>query len=116
MLIGVTDLNKAKPFYENVFGIVATDFRPPFMQAKLGDTEFNIEEDAEYRMKGWAKHNIGGRKAFSFQVEDIFEFLENAKAYDAIIVEEPIRQQWGWYEAAIADPDGNEFVIEQEIK
>lgn len=116
MLIGVSDLKKAKPFYEKVFGIQAVDFRPPFMQGRLGDSEFNIEENADYRSKDWAKHNIGGRKTFTFQVEDIFEFIKNAKDAGATVVEEPVKQKWEWYDAVIADPDGNEFVIEQEIK
>ncbi len=115
MLIGVTDLNIAKPFYEKVFGMEIAEFRPPFMQAKLGDSEFNIEENAPYREKDWAKHNIGSRKAFTFEVEDIFEFIKNAKDNGAVLIQEPVKQAWGWYDAVIADPDGNEFVIEHEI-
>ena len=115
MLIGVKDLSKAKPFYEKVFGIEVVDFRPPFMEGKLGDVEFNIEENADYRIEGWAKHNIGTRKSFTFQVDDIFEFIKNAKEAGASVVIEPVKQHWGQYEAVIADPDMNEFIIEQEI-
>lgn len=116
MLIGVSDLNNAKPFYEKVFNIETVEFRPPFMQGKLGDNEFNIEEDTDHRSKDWAKHNIGGRKSFTFQVEDIFKFIENAENEGATIIEKPIKQKWGWYDAVISDPDKNEFVIEQEIR
>lgn len=115
LLIGVTDLNKAKIFYEKVFGIKTIEFRPPFMQGKLGDIEFNIEEDAPQRSKDWVVKNIGTRKSFSIQVEDIFEFVKNAEENGAKVVETPKKQEWGWYDAVIADLDGNEVVVEQEV-
>ncbi len=116
MLIGVTDLTKSKSFYEKAFGIETIDFRPPFMQGKLGDIEFNIEENAPYRDPEWASKNIGTRKSFTFQVDDILKFLDVAKEAGGRIIEEPIKREWGWCDAIIADTDGNEFVIEQEIK
>ena len=116
ILIGVSDLNKARPFYESVFGLVFDEFRPPFASATLGDVEFNIEENADYRASDWAQKNIGTRKSCTFQVEDIFAFMKDATASGATIVKEPIKQKWGWYDGVIADEDGNEFVIEQEAK
>lgn len=115
LLIGVIDLNKSRPFYEKVFGIETVEFRPPFMQGKLGDIEFNIEENAEYRHSNWAKKNIGGRKSFTFQVEDIAAFLKIVTEAGGTVIEEPVKQSWGWYDALISDLDGNEFVIEQKI-
>jgi predicted enzyme related to lactoylglutathione lyase len=115
LLIGVSHLNKSKNFYEQVFGIETIELRPPFMQGKLGNIEFNIEENDEHRHANWAEKNIGGRKSFTFQVEDIYTFLENVKEAGGTVLEEPIKREWGWYDAVIADLDGNEFVIEQEI-
>lgn len=115
MLIGVSDLNKARPFYENVFKMEIVDFRPPFMQGRLGNIEFNIEENATYRTSDWATKNIGTRKSFTFEVSNIFEFLEKAEKNGARVIEEAKKQEWGWYDAVIADSDRNEFVIEQEI-
>ena len=115
LLIGVSDLSKAKIFYEKVFGVETVEFRPPFMQGKLGNTEINLEEDAPYRIQDWASKNIGTRKSFSFQVEDIFSFIENAEKNGATILEPAKKQDWGWYDAVISDPDGNELLIEQEI-
>ncbi|MEI6346092.1 MAG: VOC family protein [bacterium] len=116
ILIGVSDLNKARPFYENVLGFVFDEFRPPFASATLGDIEFNIEENADYRAPDWAQKNIGGRKSCTFQVADIVAFLKEAQQHEAKIVHEAVKQPWGWYTAEIADADGNEFVIEQEAK
>lgn len=116
LIVGVKDLNRAKPFYENVFGVKTLEFRPPFMQAKLGDIELNIEENTPKRGSDWALKNIGNRKSFTFEVGDIFKFPDEAERAGARIIEKPIKQEWGWYDAVIADPDDNEFVIEQEIK
>ncbi len=116
ILIGVSDLNKARPFYENVLGFKFDEFRPPFASAMLGDIEFNIEENAPYRSADWAQKNIGGRKSCTFGVADIFAFLKDAVGQGAKVIKEPVKQEWGWYDAVISDMDGNEFVIEQEVK
>ena len=88
ILIGVADLNKSKSFYEEILGMTFDEFRPPFASAKLNDVEFNIEENADSRPKDGASKYIG---------------------------QEIETKPWGWKEAIIADIDGNEFIIEQEI-
>lgn len=116
ILIGVKDLNKAKDFYEKVFGFKFDEFRPPFASATLDGIEFNIEEDADYRSPDWANLYIGGRKPFSFQTDNLEEFLQTAEQGGAKIIKGIEVKPWGWQEAIIADPDGNEFIIEQEVK
>lgn len=114
ILIGVTDLNKARPFYENVFRMKFEEFRPPFASAILGDIEFNIEENASYRSPEWSRLYIGGRKHVSFEVDNLSDFIESAKSHGARVVKEIEEKPWGWKEVVIADLDGNEFIIEQE--
>jgi predicted enzyme related to lactoylglutathione lyase len=114
ILIGVSDLKKARPFYEKVFGFVFDEFRPPFASAMLGDTEFNIEEDAEYRHSEWGKKNVGGRKSVTFEVDDLEAFLNVVVQEGGVVIEKPEKQPWGWYNAVIADLDGNEFVVEKQ--
>lgn len=115
ILIGVTDLNKARSFYENVFGMRFDEFRPPFASATLGTIEFNIEEDAPYRSSDWSKIYIGGRKHVSFETEDLTVFLEQAILQGAKVIKEIEEKSWGWKEVIIADLDGNEFIVEQKI-
>lgn len=115
ILIGVTDLNKARPFYENVFGMKFDEFRPPFASTTLGDIEFNIEENATYRSSDWSKLYIGGRKQVSFQTANLDLFLKHAESFGSKIVKGIETKPWGWKEVIIADPDGNEFIIEQEV-
>jgi predicted enzyme related to lactoylglutathione lyase len=115
ILIGVSDLNKARPFYENVFGMKFEEFRPPFASAILDGVEFNIEENAPYRSLDWPKIYIGGRKQVSFQSDDLDLFLKQAMLGGAKIIKEIETRPWGWKEVIISDPDGNEFIIEQEV-
>ncbi len=115
LLIGVSDLNKARPFYEQVFGVTFDEFRPPFASFILGGVEFNVEENTPTRSANWAEYHIGTRKQFSFQVDDLEVFLIQAKQAGATIVQQPELKPWGWKEAIIADPDQNEFLIEQEV-
>jgi predicted enzyme related to lactoylglutathione lyase len=115
ILIGVSDLNKARPFYEQVFAMTFNEFRPPFASATLNDVEFNIEENAVYRSSDWAKLYVGGRKQVSFQTDNLEQFIQQARSFGATVVKEPVDQPWGWKEAIIADFDNNEFIIEQEL-
>ncbi|MCF7831294.1 MAG: VOC family protein [Candidatus Pacebacteria bacterium] len=114
ILIGVSDLNQARIFYENVFGMKFDEFRPPFASATLDGIEFNIEEDAPVRSADWAKINIGTRKNISFESDNLDVFLQQALLHGAKIIKEIETKPWGWKEVIIADPDGNEFIIEQE--
>lgn len=115
ILIGVSDLNKARPFYESVFGMKFEEFRTPFASATLDNIEFNLEEDTPDRSPDWTKIYIGGRKQVSFKTDNLQNFIEKASSLGAKIVRDIETKPWGWKEAIISDLDGNEFIIEQEI-
>ncbi|MBM3232778.1 VOC family protein [Candidatus Pacearchaeota archaeon] len=57
---------------------------------------------------------IGGRSSAIFDVDDIHEFIEKCEKQSVQIVIRPVKQFWGSWNAVIADPDGNEFIIDQE--
>lgn len=116
ILIGVTNIKDSKWFYEKVLGMSFEEFRPPFASARLGSIEFNIEENTDYRDSNWAQNHIGGRKQFSFEVENLDDFLDYARSLGVEIVQNKQIQSWGWAEAVICDPDKNEFLIEQQIQ
>ena len=115
IVIGVTNLEQARSFYEGVLGMQFSEFRPPFASATLGSIEFNIEEDAAYRSRDWVEKYVGGRTRIGFETDNLDQFLESAAQRGANITEKPVDRPWGWREAVIADRDGNEFVIEQKI-
>lgn len=116
ILIGTRDLENSRKFYERLLGIKFDEFRPPFASFRLGDVEFNVEEDTDYREPNWANMHIGGRKPFSFRVEDLRMFIREAIKIRATLVREIEEKPWGWREAVIADPDGNEFIVEEKIQ
>ncbi len=115
VLIGVRSLQKARPFYEQVFSFVFNEFRPPYASVTFDGLEFSIEEDADYRKPDWAKNYIGGRKHIAFETDDLEGFIAKAKVHGAKIVQEPEVKPWGYKEAVIADPDSNEFLVEQKV-
>lgn len=115
ILIGVKDLNKANDFYTTAFGMIVEDFRPPFMEGRLGDgLIFNIEEDTEDRDEKWAERNIGTYKNSVLSVNNIDQFIQNVKRAGGSVAKEPVQMPWGYIEAHITDLDGNIFVVEQE--
>ena len=112
----MNDLQKAKPFYEKVFGFVFDEFRPPFASATFDGIEFNIEENAPVRDADWAKKNVGTRKNISFETDDLDAFLKMVIDNQGKVLKPITDTPWKWREAIIADPDGNEFLIEQNCE
>lgn len=115
VLIGVASLERAKLFYQKVFGVTFDEFRPPFASFMLCNLEFNLEEDTATRTADWSKLYIGGRKNISFETDDLSSFLVLASNNGATIVQQPKIRPWGLREAIFSDLDGNEFVVEQKI-
>jgi len=114
-LIGVKDVAKAKVWYEKIFGMKVVEFRPPeFLEMKLGKNTFYIETANPKRAKGFEEEfNIGGRSSAIFEVDDIHEFIKKCEKQSVKIIIRPVKQFWGSWNAVIADPDGNEFIIDQ---
>lgn len=115
ILIGVSSIIKAKPFYENVFGAEFTEVRRPFSCFTMNGIEFNIEENSPERSAQWTEKYLGTVKPVSFEVEDIEAFLKLVSENRGKITSPIIDRSWGWREAEFADLDGNSFIVEQEI-
>ncbi len=114
-LILVTDVAKAKQWYEDVFGMKTLEFRPPdFLEMSLGDSTFYIETFNEKRSEGFKEVRIGGRHTAVFEVDNIKETIEQLRSKGVKIVVEPVQQFWGGWNAVIADPDGNEFILDDD--
>ncbi|TSC55709.1 MAG: hypothetical protein G01um101418_730 [Parcubacteria group bacterium Gr01-1014_18] len=116
ILIGVKDLGRARKFYEPFLGVTFDEFRPPFACFYFDGIEFDVEEDAEYRSGDWAKINIGVSKPFSFKTDNLKALIEKAESLGGVLVRDIQEKSWGWKDAVIADPDGNEFIVEEEMK
>ena len=114
-LIYVSDIKRAKVWYGDVFGMEEIESRPPeFLEMKLKDNTFWIETYNEKRSEGFKEVNVGGRHSAVFAVDDIKAVIQNLRAKGVRIVVEPAQQFWGGWNAVIADPDGNEFILDQD--
>lgn len=114
VLIGVRDILKSKPFYENVFAVTFNEVRPPFSSFTLNGIEFQLEENTPDRGLGWDKKYLGTPKGFCFETDNLEEFLgkviENGGTHTEVT-----EHSWGYREAHFTDMDGNDFIVEQEI-
>ncbi|MSS74844.1 VOC family protein [Candidatus Pacearchaeota archaeon] len=115
-LIGVKDITKAKVWYTKVFGMKTVECRPPeFLEMTLGKNTFYIETKNPKRAKGFEEEfNIGGRSSAVIRVSNIKQFIAKCKKLNVTISVQPVQQFWGGWNAVIADPDGNEFIIDQD--
>ncbi len=112
-LIFVNNIEKSKTWYEKVFGMKQVAYRPPeFLEMKLGKNIFYIETHSDRRAEGFKKAYIGGRFSIVFRVKDVSKFINEAKKKGVKVIVEPVQQFWGGWTACIADPDGNEFIID----
>lgn len=113
VLIGVRDVLKSKPFYENVFGVTFDEVRPPFSCFILNGIEFQLEENSPDRSENWEQKYLGGSKGFCFETDNIHLFLEKVVENGGSVTEVE-NLPWGYIEAHFTDLDGNDFIIEQK--
>jgi predicted enzyme related to lactoylglutathione lyase len=67
------------------------------------------------RAKGFKEEfNVGQRSSAIFAVPNMKAFIAKCRKLKVKIVVEPVQQLWGGWNAVIADPDGNEFIIDQD--
>jgi predicted enzyme related to lactoylglutathione lyase len=114
VLIGVRDILKSKPFYENVFGITFDEVRRPFSSFSMNGVEFQLEENTPNRGDNWEKNYLGTPKGFCFETDSINEFLKLVSENGGTFTE-PVDLPWGYKESHFTDPDGNDFIIEQKL-
>lgn len=115
IIIGTKNIEKAKEFYINVFGLSIEKETPVYISGHGVDgTHIELEADCKERFPNWAQNNIGTYKNSEFQVVDIFGFLDNVKLNGGKVVTEPVKLSWGGYGAEIQDLDGNMFLIAQK--
>ncbi|PIR69176.1 MAG: hypothetical protein COU47_04515 [Candidatus Niyogibacteria bacterium CG10_big_fil_rev_8_21_14_0_10_46_36] len=115
IIIGTSDIEKAKKFYIAVFGLVIESEDKNYVSARGVDgTHIELEEDSENRFPHWAERNIGTYKNSEFQVPDMKLFLETVLKNGGKIISEPVSRPWGDIGAEFTDLDGNIFLVSQK--
>ena len=102
--IPVTDMKRAREFYENVLGLTVSDdmMRGRWIEYAVGDDTLAIANVGEQ----WTPSNEGTSAALEVEnlEEAIAEFEQRKIAYDK--VDSPVCRM-----AIIEDPDGNKLII-----
>ncbi len=102
--IPVTDMKRAREFYENVLGLTVSDdmMRGQWIEYAVGDDTLAIANVGEQ----WTPSNEGTSAALEVEnlEEAIAEFEQRKIAYDK--VDSPVCRM-----AIIEDPDGNKLII-----
>jgi catechol 2,3-dioxygenase-like lactoylglutathione lyase family enzyme len=115
--LGVSDLQKAVRFYQEVVGWKAAESPPGIAFFDLGGIVFSLYPHSEM-VKEWDQvlnhipdyrgfalaHNVGS----SEEVDEIFASLRET---GATIVKTPQKAFWGGYSGYFADLDGNKWEV-----
>jgi len=111
IIIGTKNMQQAKDFYKNVFGITVKYEDETYISATcINDYPIEIEALNEYRFPNWEKNNIGTYKNIEFVVSDIKNFFEQVVKHGGSIVSDVTKRPWG-NAGEINDIDGNTFLI-----
>lgn len=114
-IIGVENVEEASAWYADIFGMELVELKPPyFYEMKLGENHFLIEKHSPERPVGFQDIPTGVRVSAIIGVENIQEFITEAKQKGVKVVHEPVHQSWGGWNAVVQDPYGNEFIIDQD--
>ena len=114
-IIGVTDVEAASKWYADIFNMEPIELKLPyFCEMKLGDAHFLIEKHSPERPPGFQDIPTWVRVSAIIGVDDIVWFIDEVTQKGVKVIHAPIQQSWGWWNAIIQDPDGNEFIIDQD--
>lgn len=106
----VTDIVRARQFYEETLGLRLTrHFQDEWLEYDLGDSTFAITTADEEHRPG--AH--GG--AVAFEVGDFDAFIVRLKSLEVRFVKEVFHTPVCRF-AVVADPDGNEVIIHQRAR
>ena len=113
--IPADDPERAKRFYQAVFGVVIEreDGAHYTLARGVDGTRIELEGMSEHRFPGWAERHIGTYKNSEFAVTDIQAFVASVVEHGGRIVTPPVARPWGGFGAEVADPDGNVLPISQ---
>ena len=113
--LGVSDLQRARAFYEGLGWTTRADpgddvvfFQAGCMILALWDRAKLAEDSAVTDGGGWG----GVTPAYNTRsTEEVDEVIEQARAAGATIGREPAETVWGGYSAVFIDPDGHPWEV-----
>ena len=115
----VEDLDRAKAFYQDVFGLstVFTDDNSAVF--KLDNTIINLLRTTEahglIEPAAVAGPEAGSRFQFSIWVDDVDAVCADLDQRGVTLLNGPVSRPWGMRTAAFTDPSGHVWEIAQEL-
>lgn len=114
--LGVTNLERSKAFYEEVFGWRAEDSPPEIAFFNLGGIVFSLYPNVELAKDYGGTSDDSGTGGFALahnlrSVEEVDALFAQLRSKGATIVKEPEQVFWGGYSGYVADPDGHKWEI-----
>lgn len=115
--LGVSDLKRARTFYENVFGWKAlpmSNDNVTFFQLNgillslFGESALAEDAGVNPAGNGFRKFSLAHNVRSEKEVDDLVNRL---RTRGAAVVKEPQKVFWGGYSSYVADPDGNLWEI-----
>ncbi len=96
--IGVSDLKKSVPFFQDVLGLEKMGEWPAYAIFDIAGVSFGLERQKKTEI--------------CLAVENVDKVYQDLRDKGVKFTSEPKDQPWGVRDAAFVDPDGNTFVIE----
>ena len=114
-IIGVTNIKKASKWYADIFGMKLVELKLPyFCEMKLGNATFLIEKHSLERPNAFQKIPLGVKVSAIIGVDDIHACIKHMKKKKVKVIQEPVLQTWGAWNAIIEDPDKNQFILDKD--
>lgn len=117
--IFVSDLDRAKAFYQRAFDLPITYEDPNSAVFRFGAVVINLlderEADTLIGPAVVAPSGVGARSQFTITVEDVNGWCATLSGRGVTLNNGPIDRPWGMRTASFLDPDGHVWEIAQEI-
>ena len=117
MTLHVSDVARAKEFYQRAFGLDGQQLDPDTVMVKFTDLYVFLHQDPAHQppggiVAGQAKDGVG---QFAIIVEDVDAVRAELEAGGVTLISGPENREWGMRTVTFADPDGYVWEIAQPI-
>ena len=121
IMLGVSDLARAKKFYGDGLGCTVDKDYPGFVSLSLGDGSSSLalyEWDAAAQDAGVPPAGSGFRGVLFHYIvssrDTVDQVIADAEAAGGAVVKEAAAAQWGGYYGYFSDPDGHLWKVATE--
>lgn len=115
----VEDLDAAKKFYTDVFGLSVVWEDDASAVFDFGNTKVNLLKDSEAHEliapMVVAPAGMGARAQFTISVEDVDALSAEIVRHGATLINGPLDRPWGIRTVCFADPGGHVWELAQDL-